>query len=232
MKKTVSGRLLGAGAASFAMGVALLSGPAAAQDIANDGAVEGDTIVVTGSRIARYDVDAPVPVSVVSSTDLQYDAAPNIQDTRNEMPQVAIGLTRTNSNFLISGTGVATIDLRGLGDSRTLVLVNGRRLGTADANTGNPNPSPNLDQVPTPLIERVDVVTGGARVRHHRRARRRRLLGRLWLGRRSRRRQFHPQGSVRGSFGPRAGRPYRQRRQRALYDQRNRGHQLRFGRPW
>ena len=158
MKKTVSGRLLGAGAASFAMGVALLSGPAAAQDIANDGAVEGDTIVVTGSRIARHDVDAPVPVSVVSSTDLQYDAAQNIQDTLNEMPQVAIGLTRANSNFLISGTGVATIDLRGLGDSRTLVLVNGRRFVG-----GLPGDSAvDVNNIPTDFIERVEIVTGGS----------------------------------------------------------------------
>jgi len=158
MKKTVSGRLLGSGAASLVMGAALLSGPAAAQEIDNDGVAEGDTIVVTGSRIARHDVDAPVPVSVVSSTDLQYDAAQNIQDTLNEMPQVAIGLTRANSNFLISGTGVATIDLRGLGDSRTLVLVNGRRFVG-----GLPGDSAvDVNNIPTDFVERVEIVTGGS----------------------------------------------------------------------
>ena len=158
MKKTVSGRLLGSGAASLVMGAALLSGPAAAQEIDNDGVAEGDTIVVTGSRIARHDVDAPVPVSVVSSTDLQYDAAQNIQDTLNEMPQVAIGLTRANSNFLISGTGVATIDLRGLGDSRTLVLVNGRRFVG-----GLPGDSAvDVNNIPTDFVERVEIVSAPA----------------------------------------------------------------------
>jgi len=63
---------------------------------------------------------------------------------------------------LTTAGGLATADLRGLGPQRTLVLVNGRRLGVADANTANPNPAADLDQIPTDLIERVDVVTGGA----------------------------------------------------------------------
>ncbi|MFX5903589.1 TonB-dependent receptor plug domain-containing protein, partial [Acinetobacter baumannii] len=66
------------------------------------------------------------------------------------------------TSALTSAGGLATADLRGLGPIRTLVLVNGRRLGVGDANTANPNPAPDLDQIPTALIERVDVVTGGA----------------------------------------------------------------------
>jgi len=57
---------------------------------------------------------------------------------------------------------VATADLRGLGPQRTLVLVDGRRLGIGDPSTQNPNPAPDLDQIPAALIERIDVVTGGA----------------------------------------------------------------------
>lgn len=168
MKKIVSGRLLGAGAASFALGAALAAAPAAAQDVAatdvaapdvaTEGVAEGETIVVTGSRIARPDVEAPVPVTVLGSADLQYDAAQNIQDTLNEMPQVAIGLTRANSNFLISGTGVATIDLRGLGDSRTLVLVNGRRFVAGLAGDS----AVDVNNIPTDFLERVEIVTGGS----------------------------------------------------------------------
>src|SRR5207253_1599934 len=56
----------------------------------------------------------------------------------------------------------ATVDLRGLGPQRTLVLVNGRRLGPGDANTGNPNPGADVNQIPAALIERIEVVTGGA----------------------------------------------------------------------
>src|SRR5207237_8104862 len=58
--------------------------------------------------------------------------------------------------------GEATVDLRGLGPQRTLVLVNGRRLGPGDANTGNPNPGADVNQIPAALIERIEVVTGGA----------------------------------------------------------------------
>jgi outer membrane receptor for ferrienterochelin and colicin len=52
--------------------------------------------------------------------------------------------------------------LRGIGPQRTLVLIDGRRLGVGDANTGNPNPAPDLDQIPPQLVQRIDVVTGGA----------------------------------------------------------------------
>src|SRR6202041_454708 len=66
------------------------------------------------------------------------------------------------SNPANSTGGIATADLRGLGPQRTIVLVDGRRLGIGDPSTGNPNPAPDLDQIPTTLIERVEVVTGGA----------------------------------------------------------------------
>src|SRR5207244_9464867 len=57
---------------------------------------------------------------------------------------------------------VATVDLRGLGPQRTLVLVNSRRLGLGDPNTGNPNPAPDINQIPSQLIDHVEVLTGGA----------------------------------------------------------------------
>ncbi|WP_205481149.1 TonB-dependent receptor plug domain-containing protein [Sphingomonas arenae] len=115
-------------------------------------------IVVTGSRIARPDLDSPVPVAVVGSADIQRDAAVNIQDTLNELPQVGVGSSRTNTNFLTSGNGVATVNLRNLGSSRTLVLVNGRRFVAGLAGTS----AVDLNNIPTDFIERVDVVTGGA----------------------------------------------------------------------
>ncbi|MGB6308837.1 MAG: TonB-dependent receptor, partial [Steroidobacteraceae bacterium] len=58
--------------------------------------------------------------------------------------------------------GVATADLRGLGPGRTLVLVDGRRLGVGSPNTAIAQPAPDLDQIPAGLVDRVEVVTGGA----------------------------------------------------------------------
>src|SRR6185369_1300247 len=58
--------------------------------------------------------------------------------------------------------GVATADLRGLGPNRTLVLVDGRRLGAGSPNTAIQSPAPDIDQIPAALVERIDVITGGA----------------------------------------------------------------------
>lgn len=119
---------------------------------------EENTIVVTGSRISRPDIEAAVPVVAIGAETIQADAAQNISDILNELPQVGIGSTRTNTNFLTSGTGIATVNLRGLGNSRTLTLVNGRRYIGGFAGDS----AVDLNNIPTDLIERVEVVTGGS----------------------------------------------------------------------
>ncbi|HLB83788.1 MAG TPA: TonB-dependent receptor plug domain-containing protein, partial [Steroidobacteraceae bacterium] len=130
-------------------------------------AVEGpvEEIVITGSRIAAPNMSSTSPVQVVSDEEIQHLGKTDMVDILNTLPQVfqnsATDFSNT-SNSLSTPGGLTTVNLRGLGPQRTLVLVDGRRLGTADANTGNPNPAPNLDQIPVALIERVDVVTGGA----------------------------------------------------------------------
>jgi iron complex outermembrane recepter protein len=116
------------------------------------------SIVITGSRIKRPEIESPVPVAVVGQQALLQDAAANVSDTLNELPQVAIGSTRTNTNFLTSGTGVSTINLRSLGDARTLVLVNGRRFIGGFAGS----PQVDVNNIPTDFIDRVEVVTGGS----------------------------------------------------------------------
>jgi len=117
-----------------------------------------DDIVVTGSRIARPEVDSPVPVTTITNAQLLQRASPNVSDILNELPQVAVGSTRTNSNFLTSGTGISTVNLRGLGANRTLVLVNGRRfIGGFGGDT-----AVDLNNIPVDLIERVDNITGGS----------------------------------------------------------------------
>ncbi|HEY0799266.1 MAG TPA: TonB-dependent receptor plug domain-containing protein, partial [Steroidobacteraceae bacterium] len=122
-------------------------------------------ITVTGSRISLPNVTSTSPIQVVTQQDIQTSGKIDVSDVILQLPQ---NFNNSFSDFngrtaaLTVAGGLATADLRGLGPQRTLVLVNGRRLGAADANTANPNPAPDLDQIPAALIERIDVVTGGA----------------------------------------------------------------------
>jgi outer membrane receptor protein involved in Fe transport len=137
--------------------VALVGGTAAfAQggDNIEDPNVE---ILVTGSRL-RTPNDASVsPVVEVNAADIARRGAVRVEDVLNTLPQV-LGSESSYSSDTNVATGTATVDLRGLGASRTLVLINGRRLPY-----GAPDSIPSdLNQVPTPLIESVEVLTGGA----------------------------------------------------------------------
>lgn len=134
---------------------AIATGTASAQ---SDQSVE--TVVVTGSLIQRNAGDMPTPTVVVSSDAIQKTGMPNIGSVLQQLPQVQNSgdLTPLNSNFLTNGFGVWNVDLRALGASRTLVLVDGRRQVT-----GSPTGSAvDLNTVPTALIDHVDVITGGA----------------------------------------------------------------------
>ncbi len=133
--------------------------PVAPQAAAEPIAGADDAIVVTGSRIRRPDLESASPVAVIDAQQIQSQGIVNTQDLLQKLPQVGIpGLSRTNSNFLTSGNGVATIDLRNLGDSRTLVLVNGRRFVPGVAGTSIVD----VNNIPADFVERIDVVTGGA----------------------------------------------------------------------
>src|SRR5579863_460574 len=123
-------------------------------------------VVVTGSRIpVPANISATSPTTVISSQEIQLQGHTDITDLINSLPQNIIG---SNADFgntsspLTSTGGFSTVDLRGLGPQRTLVLVNGRRLGAGDPSTSNQNVASDIDQIPVPLLERVDVVTGGA----------------------------------------------------------------------
>ena len=153
-------------ASSMICGAAVLAlaSPAAAQQQAA-AAGEVQEVIVTGTRIPSPNLESVSPVQVVGSQEVVLGGRPVTADILNQLPQVTqngqIGFSST-SNPLSGPGGTATIDLRGLGQQRTLVLVDGRRLGIGDPNTGNPNPSPDINQIPSQLIERVDVLTGGA----------------------------------------------------------------------
>lgn len=134
-------------------GVATAIVASAAPAFAQEQAASMDTIVVTGSRIARPELQASSPVAVVGAEEFKFSGATHVEEVLNELPQIVPSLTGASNN---PGDGVATINLRGLGDVRTLVLVNGRRYVAYDEQQ-----VVDVNTVPSALIERVDVVTGG-----------------------------------------------------------------------
>lgn len=150
-------------ASSMICGVALAGLATQAQAQAADDTVA--EVVVTGTRIPSPNLESVSPVQVVGAQEVTLGGRPVTADILNQLPQVSqnsqTGFS-TTSNPLSGPGGTATVDLRGLGQQRTLVLVDGRRLGIGDPDTGNSNPSPDLNQIPSQLIERVEVLTGGA----------------------------------------------------------------------
>ncbi|HKC17292.1 MAG TPA: TonB-dependent receptor plug domain-containing protein, partial [Steroidobacteraceae bacterium] len=124
-----------------------------------------EEVTVTGSRLVVPNMVSTSPVQVVTAKDILVSGKSDVSDVILQLPQNfnnSFADFNNRTSALTTAGGLATADLRGLGPQRILVLVNGRRLGVGDANTANPNPASDLDQIPTALIERVDVVTGGA----------------------------------------------------------------------
>jgi outer membrane receptor for ferrienterochelin and colicin len=153
--------LLKTGAAPIALSAALLAMPAFAQDALPQGAEEaddaGDVIIVTGTRIQSPNLTAAAPVTAVTAADIKLSGTGKTEDILNSLPQVFAAQSSTLSN---GATGTATVDLRGLGSARTLVLINGRRLMTGDPNSTSS--AADLNFIPASMIKRIDVLTGGA----------------------------------------------------------------------
>lgn len=158
-RKCVRGKII----ASVLVVSGLASGATFAQQPA-EAELELEEVVVTGSRIANPNATSSSPIVGVSSESLKVQGIADIGDLVHTLPQhITTGADLSNTNNPLSGPGgVTTINLRGLGPQRTLVLVDGKRLGVGDPNTGNPNPSADINQIPAAMIQRVDVVTGGA----------------------------------------------------------------------
>ncbi len=130
-----------------------VAAPAFAQEEASD-----DTIIVTGSRIAQPNLTSTSPLTVVSPEDIKLQGTVRIEDMLNSLPSVFASQASTLSN---GADGTASVDLRGLGTTRTLSLVNGRRLVP-----GDPSPSSgsaaDINIIPAAILKRVEVLTGGA----------------------------------------------------------------------
>jgi outer membrane receptor protein involved in Fe transport len=116
---------------------------------------ELEQIVVTGSRIPQANLEGTSPVSVIGAQDVQFEGTVQVEDLINNLPQA---FADQGGNISNGATGTATVNLRNLGTDRTLVLVNGRRMPA-----GSPQDvAVDLNGIPASLIERVEVLTGGA----------------------------------------------------------------------
>ncbi|HEY4366438.1 MAG TPA: TonB-dependent receptor [Steroidobacteraceae bacterium] len=115
-------------------------------------------VVVTGSRIPQPNLTSISPVQSVGADQIKIEGVTRVEDLINNLPQAFADLGGNLSN---GSPGTATVSLRNLGNQRTLVLVNGRRLMPGDP-TQNGNSAPDLNQIPSALVERVEVLTGGA----------------------------------------------------------------------
>ncbi|TGX53164.1 TonB-dependent receptor [Sphingomonas gei] len=148
----------GVGLSALAAGW-LISLPAAAQSApqtepiaeAEVDETASDTIVVTGSRIERAGFDQPTPTTVIGALEIRQGQRSNLQQVLNDSPQFR-PTTTTQVSAGNTTSGSAPVDLRGLGANRTLTLINGRRFVGQN----------NLNYVPLALVERVEIVTGGA----------------------------------------------------------------------
>ena len=113
-------------------------------------------MVVTGSRIVSPNLQSISPITAIGAEELNIAGKTRIEDVLNQLPQA---FASQGSNISNGSDGTATVDLRGLGPQRTLVLVNGRRLMPGDPDGGS---AADLNQIPLSLVKRVDVLTGGA----------------------------------------------------------------------
>jgi len=131
--------------------IAAASGQARAQESDSTPEELGE-ITVTGTRITGF--TAPTPVTSLSGEDLQVKAVRSVADLMQDIPALRVNF---NTGQVSAPLGSSNLDLRGLGASRTLLLVDGRRFGATDATGGV-----DVNVIPTILIRKIDIVTGGA----------------------------------------------------------------------
>ncbi|MEM1396023.1 MAG: TonB-dependent receptor [Pseudomonadota bacterium] len=128
-------------------------------EVEDEAAVQ-ERIVVTGSRITNANIASSSPVTTVDQELFDLRGTTDTVDLVNTLPQAIVGANSQNGSFANGANGTSTLDLRGLGATRTLVLANGKRLPP-----GSPLPgcfASDLNLIPAPLVERVEIVTGGA----------------------------------------------------------------------
>jgi outer membrane receptor protein involved in Fe transport len=161
MRAIMSKTYLNTGKARLAMALmgaaslAAMAGAAQAQTAEVDNSVEA--VIITGSRIVRDGFQAPTPTTVLGVEEIQRKAPINLADQINELPALAGSARNATASISGGGIGVNSLNLRNLGVTRTLILLDGQRMPAAT--TGG---AVDVNTIPNALIKRVDIVTGGA----------------------------------------------------------------------
>ncbi|MDB5574857.1 MAG: TonB-dependent receptor [Bradyrhizobium sp.] len=144
--------------AGFPIIAAAQTAPAAAPEPTADPAAPD--VVVTGTRLRIPNAESIAPITSVTAQQIFDSGRVQVGDVLNDLPMLRSTLSSQNSLTGSLGLrGITALDLRGLGTIRTLTLVNGRREVAADII--NNNPIVDINTLPTDLIDRVDIVTGG-----------------------------------------------------------------------
>jgi iron complex outermembrane recepter protein len=138
--------ILGCGSAAAQAGAAASAPPGEGSQVTE--------VVVTGSRIPRANLESTSPLTVVTAGEVKAEGVVSVETLLNNLPQVFAGQNASVSN---GSTGTATVDLRGLGPKRTLVLIDGRRLQPGDPTGGAPGPVPNLNFIPAQVCRRAGI---------------------------------------------------------------------------
>ena len=132
--------------------------PAAAPAATGEDVSTLANVVVTGSRIARPELDSPMPVSVITMEDMERIGIVSAEDALRLEPSIGSGIGRYNAQGQGFDGGMAAISLRNMGTNRSLTLVDGRRRVSGSARSS----AVDVNMIPSGMIERIEVVTGGA----------------------------------------------------------------------
>ena len=125
-------------------------------EVEEEGSDVTERVVVTGSRIRRADIEGALPVTVIDRAAIEFSGQTSVADLLRNTSFNSTGSFRPQSGS--SAQGVSSVDLRGIGSSRTLVLIDGRRLAKSPS-TGS---SQDLNSIPAAAVERIEILTDGA----------------------------------------------------------------------
>ncbi|MBY6186647.1 TonB-dependent receptor [Marinobacter hydrocarbonoclasticus] len=146
---------------ALAVSAALISAPLLAQDASDSGANEPERIEVTGTRIKRVDVEGVSPLMVISADEIANSGLSSISEV------LATSIANNGASFdgdEASGytTGASSVNLRGMGANRTLVLINGRRQAAFPTAAGGTDNFVDVSDIPSAAVDRIEILTGGA----------------------------------------------------------------------